>query len=275
MFHRLSIGLLLAGAIASPALAQDSEWKPLNGKEFGTEIGAKWIPVPNGSSGAPRQGWLGTADGFFTREVHLAYSYTQQDGPDGNEVLARFHYPLTRRLWVGVEAPFYQSRADLESFGDITVTTQVMLAETRNLSINAGVGWRLPTGQESRGNSRFIATPQVNLWSDVGSGFSIRGRVAYELSDQGSADSFVLNAAVGQTVTPHDRAPLGDLTWYVAGNWRESVTGGSAPTFLSVTPGVRTHLTNNLFLLGGVEFPLMNRDNYFRERYIVQLVKGF
>lgn len=258
---------------ASAATAQETAWTPLDLKAFGRELTAPWVPVPNGESGAPRQGWLATADGFFTREFHLAYDFTRADGPDRHQALARFHLPLSRRLWAGIEAPFYQNAGGSGDFGDVTVTTQVMLAETRNLSLNTGVGWRLPTGSRRDGNNRFVPTPQINLWTDIGAGFSLRGRVGWEIADRGRGDGFVMNAAIGQTVTPHDDAPFGDLTWYVAGNWREAISG-RAPTFLSVTPGMRTHLGGNLFLLAGVELPVTNRDATFRERYIVQLVQG-
>lgn len=271
---KLTAAALAALAIASvPASAQDAaEWAPLDLDAFGSELTDPWIPVPNGESGAPRQGWLATADGFFTREAHIAYTYVDAPGDDFHQGLARFHYPLSRRLWAGVEVPFYQNRGGDEDFGDVTLTTQVMLAEKRNLSLNAGVGWRIPTGSRSFGNNVFAAQPQLNLWTDVGSGFSLRGRVAYEFADSGAPDSFVMNAAIGQTFTPHNRAPLGDLTWYVAGNWREFENG---PTFLSVTPGVRTHLGGNLFLLGGIEIPVTNSNRFYREAFTVQLVQGF
>lgn len=259
----------------APAPAPEPvEWTPLRGDGFGDELTQKWIPVPNGSSGAPRQGWLATADGFFTREVHLAAAYTDQRGPDAWGVLARFHYPFSRRLWAGLEVPFYQEVANRGNFGDITLTTQVMLAETRNLSINAGVGWRLPTGSIAQGNNVFAAQPQINFWSDVGSGFALRGRIAYEFANRNQPDNFVLNAAIGQTVTPHSQAPFGDLTWYVSMNWREP-TSNNGRTFVSITPGLRTHLGGNLFLLGGVEFPVVNRATSFNQRYILQLVQGF
>lgn len=276
MTRRLKCLLGLAALLAAPLQAQDAakpEWTPLSGARFGAELGEKWIPVPNGDSGAPRQGWLATADGFFTREAHLAYDYVDLNGGgEAHEVLARFNHPLTRRLWAGIEVPFYQRAGGRSDFGDVSVSTLVMLAETRNLSVNAGVGWRLPTGTTRLGNNVFAAQPQINLWSDVGNGFSLRGRVGYEFTDSGRPDAFVLNAAIGQTVTPHDRAPLGDLTWYVAGNWREPSRGRS---FVSVTPGLRTHVGGNLFFLAGVEFPLTDRDASFDRRYIVQLVQGF
>ncbi|QYE34601.1 transporter [Polymorphobacter sp. PAMC 29334] len=272
----LAVLAVAAAAQEAPSLAAsaDPAWSPLSSTAFGSELFEKWIPVPNGDGGAPRQGWLATADGFFTREVHLAYDYTDAKGPDTHEGLARFNYPLSRRLWAGLEVPFYQESGGRSNFGDITLTTQLMIAETKNLSINTGVGWRLPTGSSRLGNSVFAAQPQINFWSDVGKGFSLRGRVAYEFADGRLPDSFALNAAVGRTITPHSDAPFGDLTLYVAGNWREPTTG-VGKSFVSITPGMRTHVGGNLFLLSGVEFPVTDNRNSFREKYIVQLVQGF
>lgn len=263
-----------AAAAATMAAADDAvgDWTPLGSESFGKELFAKWVPVPNGSSGAPRQGWLGTADGFFTREVHLAYTYTDAVGSDAHQALARFHLPLSRRLWAGLEVPFYQERASRSGFGDITLNTQVMLVEKRNVSLNAGVGWRLPTGASRLGNGVFAAQPQLNLFTDIGGGFSFRGRVAYDFPDSAVPESFILNAAIGQTVTPHEKAPFGDLTWYVASTYRAFANG---PDFVSVTPGVRTHLGGNLFLLAGIEIPLTDARRSFREGFTVQLVQGF
>lgn len=266
----------LAATLAAPAeAAAQPEWTPLSLRNFGKELTSKWIPVPNGSSGAPRQGWLATADGFFTREFHLAYDFVNADrGPDAHEVLVRFNYPLSRRFWTGIEVPFYQRLSNgADNFGDITLSTLFMLAETRNLSLNAGVGWRLPTGSVRLGNNQFVPTPQLNIFTDVGHGFSLRGRVGYQFGDRGS-DAVVVNATVGQTFTPHNRAPLGDLTWYVAGNWVEPTNRGGR-SFVSITPDLRTHLGGNLFLLGGVEFPVTPQRNSFQQRFIVQIVQGF
>lgn len=275
-----AVNPVAVAAAAAAAAAQDGEdlggWTPLGSEPFGQELFAKWIPVPNGDSGAPRQGWLGTADGFFTREVHLAYTYVDagDDGEDLHQGLARFHYPFTRRLWAGLEVPFYQDIGGDSDFGDITLTTQIMLVEKRNISINTGVGWRLPTGSESFGNGVFSPQPQLNMFTDLGSGFSLRGRVAYDFPDSGLAESFILNGAIGQTVTDHSNTPFGDLTWYVAGTWRE-FQDGTDTTFVSITPGMRMHLSGNLFLLAGIEIPLRDSSQFFNEAFTVQLVKGF
>ncbi len=263
-----SVILLSIASLGAPAQAQ--EWTPLDFSRFGSELTEPWIKVPNGDSGAPRQGWLNTADGFFTREVHLAYDYTDGDLSNDNRALARFHYPFSRRLWAGFELPFYQELGRASGVGDGTLTTQLMLVETRNLSLNTGVAFRLPFGAERVGGGVFGVEPQINLWSDIGSGFAVRGRVAWNFLDSGEPDEFVLNAAIGQTITEHERTPLGDFTYYVSGNYREPTKGRS---FVSITPGIRTHLGGDLFFLAGVEVPVTESD--FSERVFVQLVKGF
>ena len=261
------------------AEAPMAEWKPLDGSNFFGELTEKWIPVPNGSGGAPRQGWLNTADGFFTREAHVAYDYTDGRGFDVHTVLARFNYPLSRRFWVGLEVPFYRNigidgLGRVDGVADGTLTTQVMLAETRDLSLNAGVGWRLPWGSSRIGGGSFGAQPQINLFRDLGHGFALRGRLGYQFNDRrGGSDAVVVNAAIGQTITPHDRVPFGDFTYYLSANYSEPTDRGSS--FVSLTPGVRSHLGGNLFFLTGVEVPVINRSRTFSTRIFAQFVQGF
>jgi len=260
------------GLVATPVHAQQGDWTPLDRGRIGSELVEPWIMVPDGSSGAPRQGWLNTADGFFTREAHLAYDWTRVDGADAHGGLARFHYPLSRRLWAGLEVPFIQSSGGNSGFGDITLTTQLMLAETRNLSVNAGAGLELPTGDRALGGSVLGAMPQVNLWADIGAGAALRGRVAYAFRDSDGDDGFVANLALGQTITRPEAAPLGQLTYYLSANLFEPEGGA---TFASLTPGVRTRVVGNLFFLAGVEIPVVNTRDSFDQRFIGQLVYGF
>jgi len=274
MYKTLMIAAAGLGCLVpAAASAQSPAWTPLDNSAFGGEFTQPWIPVPDGSSGAPRQGWLGAPDGFFTREVHLAYDSTSADGGDVDRVIARFNYPLSRRLWIGIEAPIYQDVDGSGSgFGDIGVTAQVMLAESRDLSINAGLGLELPTGDDSIGAGEvFGVTPQVNLWSDLGAGVSFRSRAAYAIRDDDGTDGFAVSLALGQTVTPADAAPLGQFTYSLALNWFEPDDGDSQ---VSLTPALRSRIHGSLFLLTGVEFPV-NDDAGYDQRWIVQLVRGF
>ncbi len=260
------------GLVATPVHAQQGDWTPLDRGSIGSELVEPWIMVPDGSSGAPRQGWLNTADGFFTREAHLAYDWTQVDGGDAHGGLARFHYPLSRRLWAGLEVPFIQSSGGNSGFGDITLTTQLMLAETRNLSVNAGAGLELPTGDRALGGSVLGVMPQVNLWADIGAGAAVRVRVAYAFRDSDGDDGFIANLALGQTITRPEAAPLGQFTYYLSANLVEPDSGA---TFFSLTPGVRTRVGGNLFFLAGVEIPVVNTRDSFDQRVIGQIVYGF
>ena len=147
-----------------------------------------------------------------------------------------------------------------------------MLAETRDLSINAGLGFELPTGEDSIGAGEvFGVTPQVNIWTDLGAGVSFRGRASYASRDHDGADGFGVSLALGQTVSPVEAAPLGQFTYSLALNWFEPDDGDGLVT---VTPALRTRVVDSLFLLTGVEFPVSDNAG-FDQRWIVQLVRGF
>lgn len=242
-----------------------------------------WIAPPDGCSGAPRQGWINTFDGFFTREWHLAYAFTNNlpDGSDAHLGLFTFNTPLSRRLWLGIDVPFITSLeggADSETaFGDVFVTPKVMLQETQNMSLSAGLTIQIPTGSESTGGDLSSLFPHIDLWTDIGGGWSLRGGTGFVIPTEESVSPdavWVLNASIGQTVTCHDNTPLGDFTYYLAANLRQDLGATDDHTFVSFTPGIRTHLGNNYFFLAGVEVPVTGPQP-FDERIILVIVKGF
>jgi len=252
------------------AVSQD--WSPLQSNKFLQELISPWIAPPNGSSGAPRQGWLNTVDGFFTREVHLGYDWTETDGSNFQRGFARLNYPWTQRFWTGLEVPFVVSDGDNTSFGDITLTTQVMIYETRNISFNIGSGFTFPTSDDEIGGDLYVFTPQANLWTDIGAGFSFRAGFSGIFDNEDGYDAFRVNTAIGQTITSAENTPFGEFTYYLSGNLVEPDEGD---TFLSLTPGVRSRLYGNLFLLLGIEIPVINRSSTFDQRLIGQFVFGF
>lgn len=113
----------------------------------------------------------------------------------------------------------------------------------------------------------------MSILSNRLSGLALAALVmALPVASASAAD--VDNATFGQTITKHSEAPFGDLSWYLATNWREPTNGGGR-SFVSLTPGMRTHVGGNLFLLAGVEFPVTSTRDSFQQRFIVQLVQGF
>ena len=255
------------------------EWQPIKIDTFSEDAGDEWIAPPNGSSGAPRQGWLGTVDGFFTQEWHVAYAWLGEKPTDAHAGIFRFNMPLTKRFWMGWEVPFLVNIGNKSEFGDATVTFKAMLHEEQDLSINAGVGLRIPTGNNVTGNDRAGVTPQINIWSDIGGGWSLRGGVSVDFFPESNSpaprSALKANLAIGHTITPHEDAPLGDFTYYAALNFVQQLGGDANDTgFLSVFPGIRTHLGDALFFLTGLEIPVSN-PNGFDQQLVVQIVKGF
>ena len=287
-------GVAAVLSFAMPATADEAEasadphgiWVPINADTMWDDWTDPWIAPPDrGTSGAPRQGWLNTLDGFFTKEWHLAYAWTNDiaDGADeAHQANFRFNTPLTKRLWVGVDVPFLvhvQGDEDDESdFGDASITIKKMYHETDDVSLSTGLGVRLPTGEEETGGDLFALFPHVAVWTDVGNGWSLRGGVGIEIlpdDDDKPDSSLVVNFAFGQTLNEHYDAPLGDFTYYVAANLTHGFGGeGNDATFVSLTPGVRGHVGDGLFVLLGLEVPVAG-PRPFNQRPILQVVKGF
>lgn len=276
-------------------------WEVIKGSIFGVDNPAPWAPLylstlfregwnepwavpPNGASGVPRQGWINTFDGFLARDFTFVYEFTDHraDGRDENLGVLQFHTPLSRRLWLGIDVPYVdgiQGAGGLPSvtnFGDITITPKVLLHETENFSLSAGLSIQTPTGQTATGSGQTDLFPFLALWTDLGNGWSIRGGTGVDVPLDRSAmpdTVYVANLAVGQTLSGHAAAPLGDFTYYLAVNLRQDL-GPDNNTFVSLTPGIRTYLGHNFYLMSAIEIPVAN-PRPFDDRFILAIVKGF
>lgn len=262
-------------------------WTPLCCSNLGEGWTDAWIRPPSGPSGAPRQVWLNSADGFFTREFHLFYFWTDNIAKlgDAHTGLFQFQTPLSRRLWVGFDVPFvgltnFGGDMDTARFGDLTITPKVMLTETQDMSLSAGLAVRTASGTRATGDDQFVLTPFTALWTDLGSGVSLRGGIGVEVPINDYARSIlpdavlVSNLAIGQTLTGTDGGPFRDFSYYVALNLRRDLGDADGHTFLSITPGLRTNLGNNWSFLAAYEVPVVG-PRQFDQRFMAGIIKGF
>ena len=160
MFHRIFFytqkfylgGIIIICLMSAPAIAK--QWAPKYVNGVFSEIADPWVAPANGSSGAPRHGWLNTFDGFFTKEWHASYTFARnlnQSGHHDRHVgTFRLQLPLSSRAWVGLMLPTAHTR-NTSNLGDISITPKLMLHETTDVSISAGVGLQLPTGKKVAG----------------------------------------------------------------------------------------------------------------------------
>ena len=172
-----------------------NDWRPLSLETLFTEgWDEPFSAAPLGSGGAPRHGWLNTVDGWFTREWHVGYFHTDGEGtgPDTHVGIYQHQTPLSRRLWLGIDVPFVVNvdgdggAADAEDFGDIVVIPKIKLYDARDMSVTAEVGIQIPTGTDAVGADRTALNPRINVWTDIGGGWSLRGGVGVNVATESS-----------------------------------------------------------------------------------------
>jgi hypothetical protein len=249
---------------------EPTRWRELHLSTFFTEgWNEPWASPVVGGGGAPRQGWLNAADGVFYRLVIGTFAYSNDlgehgDGYDGGVTL---YTPFSRRFEIRWDVPFVTSTPGPggrhTSFGDFQVTPRFMLSETDDLTQSFNVTFRTPTGDTDTGNSVAAITPSYEFWTNWWRGLVLRGGLSLfapynhtGTREVGARTEFLGNFAAGYYLTPHDLTPFGDFVTYLAANLTQATDNrGPNTTTLTLTPGFRTHLGANWYLLGGVELP--------------------
>lgn len=275
------IGVLAAAreSLVGDVYADPSRWRPLAwGTLFSEGWDEAWVSPPNGDGGAPRQGWLNSADGVFYRLAVGGFTYTsgrEGRGPDRWDAGTTVYLPLSRRFEVQLDIPFVASAQPFggsgadTGYGDFRVSPRIMLSETRAVSQSLSLTFRTPTGDFDTGNGQAAFAPNYQFWANWWSGLVVRGAVGMyvpfrNVSETGGRTGFLADLAAGWYWTPHETIPFGDLVTLLSMNVFQP-TDGRAPnsiTNLSLTPGFRTHLGHNWYLLGAVEVPITSPSVY-------------
>jgi hypothetical protein len=130
------------------------------------------------------------------------------------------------------------------------------LHETQDFSLTAELAVVTPTGsQPLAGNTLLV--PAVGFWHNIAGGWVIRGGLGVSIPTNGSgSDTLISQLAIGQTLTAHDVPLFGDFTWYVSAVGGTPLSNGGGQTSVALTPGLRTHLGCDWYLLAGMPIPL-------------------
>jgi hypothetical protein len=260
-------------SLTGDVYAEPSRWRPLSlGTFFSEGWNQAWASPSAGGGGAPRQGWINAADGVFYRLAigTFGYKHGTNDNGDVYNGGATLYAPFSRRFELQFDLPFVASAqgiggsASHTGFGDFQITPRVMLSESRDVTQSFNLTFRTPTGDTNTGNELAAVTPNYQFWANWWRGLVVRGSLGmsipyHNVSEVGARTSFLGNLAAGYYCTEHDMTPFGDLVGYVATNLTQATDNrGPATTTLTFTPGFRTHLGRNWYLLGGVEVPVTN-----------------
>lgn len=256
-----------------------------------------YAPVPHA---APRQTWIGNADGAFYRLFVLSGAYASLTQGDAATFSSILFTPFNRRFEIGWYAPWRVSTpsgtgpGQTASLSDLTVTPRLLLHESERVTVTTNLAVRLPTGNVATGNDVTSVSPDVEFWANPYGGSVIRGAVGVTLptgrtawrthildanpwsgfnANPGAFSSFDARLAVGQYVTPTTRRFLGDSVIYLSGNLHQGM-GSPAPTYMTLTPGFRTGIWGTWYFLGGVELPVV-QPKPFSYQVTFQLIGNF
>ncbi|WP_435021420.1 transporter [Tundrisphaera sp. TA3] len=309
---------------AGPVPADVAEWRP---RSFAEVVGESlldplrpeaWRPLGIGSlltegwdepyapapGDAPRQTWVGSADGAFYRLYVASYSFAPIPGGgtayNGTAILFS---PLSRRFELGWFVPFVTSAPDAArpaggpnwtDFGDLTIAPRILLAEDRRYTVTSNLFVRLPTGDGRNGNGAASLSPDVEFWANPFERWVVRGGAGVTVptnytpassalqrsnpwtgfnASPSSFTTFDARLAVGHYLTSGDARFFKSFVYYAAANLHTELSGGDA-TYLSITPGFRFGVGGDWYFLGGLEVPLVG-GMPFDTQTTFQLIKNF
>jgi len=279
----------MAKSLTGDVYGDPSKWRELSLSNFFTEgWNRAWVSPPPGGGGAPRQGWLNSFDGVFYRLAVGTYGYAHNflDNGNQNSGLLQVYLPLNQRFEFRLDFPVVSNRGATGSeyetnFGDLTIVPRFILSESRDLTQSFNVAFRVPTGKTENVNGAAAITPTYEFWTNWWQGLVLRGGVGFvipyghqSIDEVGARPSFIANFAAGYYFTPHSATPFGDFVFYLSANLTQSMVSPIKNT-VSLTPGIRTHLGKDWYLLMGVEVPVQRHNKGFDYQVLGALMKVF
>ncbi len=252
-------------------------WRPLPlSTLFSEGWNEAWVPSPNGSGGAPRQGWINAMDGNLYRLWFFTFAQSFNNAPRGNGYLGSYTLmaPLSRRLELIINIPFVVRNNAVtglpvidpnrpvtpmpqshSGFGDMSFTPRVLLHETKDFSFTGELAVVTPTGTQPLAGKTTTLVPAFGIWNNFAGGWVIRGGLGLGIPMNGSGDNLISQLAIGNTFTDHDVPLFGDFTCYLSTVVNTSLAN-SNQTSVTLTPGMRTHLGNDWYFLAGLPVPV-------------------
>ncbi len=277
-------------------------WTPLTLAEFFSDGWDR--PYDSIDHTNPRQTWINSADGAFYRLAVISGTWAQGTSDVVDTANGSFFLftPLNRRFEIGWFLPFTLIAPDPRSpataatrgTGDLTVAPRFLLMEDKEYSITANCYVRCPTGTAETGNGVASLSPDIEFWMNPTGHWVFRGGAGVTVPTNltaastplleanpwtgfnltpGPFSSFDARLAAGLYLTPSDAPVLKHLCATVATNFHTRLSGGTT-SYFSITPGMRTGIGRDWYLLAGLEVPLVG-PLPFANQAIVQAIKNF
>ena len=157
-----------------------------------------------------------------------------------------------------------------------------IVSETRDVTQSFNVAFRTPTGSTFNGNGVAAVTPTYEFWANWWQGLVLRGGVGFgfpyghqSIDEVGARTTFIANLRrrlLLHPARPHAVRRSGVVS--VDEPEPDDRQSRASETTVTLTPGFRTHLGRNWYLLGAVEVPV-TRDKPFDYQVLGGLMKVF
>lgn len=249
---------------------------------------SQWEEPEQEPDQSPRFRLLKIPATVFEREIRMNYSFTNNGDSgklDEQKWEFEFEMPVSRRLLIEVEPAIVavspENDDDHSGLGDTSFITRVMLMETRNTTLLSLLDIKIPTGNEDLGLGSGMTTirPGIGMWRDLGGHFALHSFLKLDIPAGGKSDedpdtTIIYGSALTKTVTPKDTPFFGNLTFFVEFNGSSDMESDDDTTVVSILPGARWNLGRDFWLMPGVEFPVIERDE-FDTRIWFSVLKDF
>ncbi len=283
---------VIRDSIFGPASTEG--WHPLSLLTFFSEgWDEAYAKSPEGTNGAPKQNWLGVADGVFARlnSVNFFYTNSMTTNPgllltslpwapakpktNGSAYFASYniYIPINQRLELLIVAPFVSANSTsptghfVTNFGDLTISERFRLIEQRNFSMQALLTERTATGQTVNGNNISFITPGVEFWWNFAPKWVVRGGTGINL-DTGRTTAtsvYFTNLAMGRYLTDKNARFFKEFVAHVSVSTESDVLGRK--DYISdvyIGPGFRFGLDRDQkwYVIGAMQIPVSGPHPY-------------
>lgn len=280
-------------SIFGPASRDD--WRPLSLRTFFSEgWDSPFVNSPEGTKGAPKQGWLNAPLGMFGRIMTLNMFYTNHlydvhgvflapnalfmpvhTFTTGNQYAGYTitTVPLNARLELLLGTVFIDSRKSspnggyVGNWGDSAVQARFRLIEKRDFSFLVTLGDRIPTGKAVNGSGINFVTPGMEAWWNFAPNWVLRGGSSVNiLTGRKTATTVYANQlSIGRYLTTQRAAFFKQLAVHVTATALSDVSGGQGHVNdMYIFPGFRFGLgsKSKWFVFGGVQVPVAGPKPY-------------
>lgn len=213
--HRAGAAMLIALVVSLFwTHSAEGENEHTDSSPFNFELSQGWLDPPAHSHFSPRGTPMihsfRTEPAFTRRDILLDYTTRRKTGRDEQEIAAEVEWPISRRLGLIFEVPYVfvdsDDESDVDGFGNLAVSSRVLLAEYEHLLLAFNLEVETTTGT-TRGDiasDEVALAPSFSTWLDLGNWWAINAQSGIEFPTESGDSEFFFRSSLIHTFGSED-----------------------------------------------------------------------